>query len=171
MYAGLGTPVEFASIDCTGKTALITRGGPTFAQKTEFAMNDGCAAVVIHNNQPGNFNGTLGTATAPDGRAWIPGVSISLDEGLYLKNQIESKATTTTLVNVMGDYAQFSGTSMASPHASGVAALVRGENPSLTPDQVRQILRASADDRGPAGWDPLYGYGRVNARQAVATTP
>lgn len=171
VYAGLGTPVEFATVDCAGKTALVTRGGPTFAQKVEFAMNDGCAAVVIHNNQPGNFNGTLGTATAPDGRAWIPAVSISLDEGLYLKNQIESKATTTTLLNVVGDHAQFSGTSMASPHASGVAALVRGKNPSLTPDQVRQVLRSSADDKGAAGWDPQYGYGRVNALKAVNSTP
>jgi serine protease len=171
VYAGLGTPVEFATIDCAGKTALITRGGPTFAQKTEFAMNDGCAAVVIHNNQPGNFNGTLGAPTAPDGRAWIPAVSISLDEGLYLKDEIESGPTTTTLLNVMGDHAQFSGTSMASPHASGVAALVTGKNPALAPDQVRQILRSSADDRGLAGWDPLYGYGRVNARKAVAATP
>jgi subtilisin family serine protease len=78
---------------------------------------------------------------------------------------------TTTLVNVTGDYAQFSGTSMASPHASGVAALVRGKNSSLTPDQVRQILRTSADDRGVAGWDPQYGYGRVNALSAVKATP
>jgi len=171
VYAGLGSPVEFATVDCTGKTALLARGGPTFAQKVEFAMNDGCAAVVIHNNQPGNFSGTLAAATAPDGRPWIPAVSISLDEGLYLKSQIESRPTTTTLINPIGDYSQFSGTSMASPHASGVAALVRGKNLSLTPDQVRQILRTSADDRGAAGWDPLYGYGRVNALKAVTATP
>jgi subtilisin family serine protease len=171
VYAGLGTAAEFAGVDCAGKTALVTRGGPTFALKTEAAMNDGCAAVIVHNNQPGNFNGTLGAPTASDGRPWIPSVSISLDEGLYLKGQIDSKTTTTTLVNVMGDYAQFSGTSMASPHASGVAALVRGKNLSLTPDQVRQILRSSADDKGAAGWDPQYGYGRVNARKAVAATP
>ncbi len=171
VYAGLGTPVDFGGIDCAGKTALVTRGGTSFAQKTEAAMNDGCAAVIIHNNQPGNFNGTLGTAAAPDGRAWIPAVSISLDEGLYLKGQIESKPTTTTLVNVVGDHAQFSGTSMASPHATGVAALVRGKNPSLTPDQVRQVLRSSADDKGAAGWDPQYGYGRVNALKAVTSTP
>jgi subtilisin family serine protease len=169
IYAGLGSPLEYGN--CAGKTALVTRGGPTFAQKVEFAMNAGCAAVVIHNNQPGNFNGTLGAATAPDGRAWIPAVSISLDEGLYLKGQIDSKATTTTLLNVVGDHAQFSGTSMASPHVSGVAALVTGKNPSLSPDQVRAVLRSSADDRGPGGWDPLYGYGRVNARQAIAATP
>lgn len=169
IYAGLGSLLEYGS--CTGKTALVTRGGPTFAQKVEFAMNAGCAAVIIHNNQPGNFNGTLGTPTAPDGRPWIPAVSISLDEGLYLKGQIDAGPTTTTLLNVVGDHAQFSGTSMASPHATGVAALVTGKNPGLSPDEVRAILRASADDRGVPGWDPQYGYGRVNASRAIAATP
>ncbi len=169
IYAGLGSFLEYGN--CTGKTALVTRGGPTFAQKVEAAMNAGCAGVIIHNNQPGNFNGTLGAATAPDGRPWIPAVSISLDEGLYLKGQIDSGPTTTTLLNVVGDYAMFSGTSMASPHASGVAALVVGKNPALSPDQVRAVLRSSAEDRGFAGWDPLYGYGRVNALDAVTATP
>jgi subtilisin family serine protease len=170
IYAGLGaTSADFG--DCAGKTALVTRGGTTFAAKTEAAMDAGCSAIIVHNNQPGNFNGTLGTPAASDGRPWIPAVSISLDEGLYLKNQIDSKPTTTTLLNVKGDYALLSGTSMASPHASGVAALVRGKNPSLTPDQVRAILRSSVDDKGAPGWDPLYGYGRVNALKAVTATP
>jgi subtilisin family serine protease len=170
IYAGLGATVADYG-NCAGKTALVTRGGPTFAIKTENAMNAGCAAVIIHNNQPGNFNGTLGAEATSDGRPWIPAVSISLDEGLYLKNQIESRATTTTLLNVKGDYAQFSGTSMASPHASGVAALIRGKNPSLTPDQVRAILQSSVDDLGTPGRDLLYGYGRVNALKAVTATP
>jgi serine protease len=170
IYAGLGgTPADYGN--CAGKTALVTRGGPTFAIKSEAAMNAGCAAVIIHNNQPGNFNGTLGAATTSDGRPWIPVVSISLDEGLYLKNQIDSKATTTTLLNVKGDYAMLSGTSMASPHASGVAALIRGKNASLTPDQVRTILQSSVDDLGTPGRDPVYGYGRVNALKAVTATP
>lgn len=162
IYAGLGTTADFAGIDCAGKTALITRGGLTFAEKTTNAMNAGCVAVVVHNNQPGNFNGTLGTAGN-----WIPVVSISLDEGLYLKGQIEGGPTTTTLINTSGDQALFSGTSMASPHVSGVAALVVGKNPALPPDQVRRILQESADDRGLPGWDPLFGWGRVNARRAV----
>jgi subtilisin family serine protease len=170
IYAGLGaTAADYGN--CAGKTAVVLRGGPTFAIKAEAAMNAGCAAVIIHNNQPGNFNGTLGAATTSDGRPWIPVVSISLDEGLYLKNQIDSKATTTTLLNVNGDYAMLSGTSMASPHATGVAALVRGKNPSLTPDQVRAILQSSVDDLGPSGRDPVYGYGRVNALKAVTATP
>jgi subtilisin len=171
VYAGLGTAVEFASVDCVGKTALITRGGPTFAQKTEAAMNAGCAAAIIHNNQPGNFNGTLGTETTSDGRPWIPVVSITLDDGLYLKNQIESRTTRTTLINIAGNLLIASGTSMASPHATGVAALVLSRNPGFSPDQVRAVLRASSNDLGTPGWDPRFGYGRVNARRAVEITP
>lgn len=162
IYVGLGTQADFASVNCIGRTALITRGGTTFAQKATEAKAAGCVAAIIHNNQPGNFNGTLGAEGD-----WLPVVSISLEEGLYLKEQIDRQPTTTTLLNVIGDYAIFSGTSMASPHAAGVAALVIGKNPALAPADVRQILRDSSDDRGTAGWDPLYGYGRVNARRAV----
>lgn len=167
VYAGLGTAAELEGVVCTGKTALITRGGISFAEKTTAAMNAGCGAVIIHNNQPGNFAGTFGTATTADGRAWIPAVSISLDEGLYVKKQIEARATATTLLNNVGNHAVFNGTSMASPHTAGVAALILGKNPSLTPEQVRQVLRESADDRGLPGWDPQFGHGRINARRAV----
>lgn len=171
VYAGFGTAADFASVNCTGKIAVISRGGPTFAEKATAAMNAGCVAAVIHNHTPGNFNGTLGTATTSDGRAWIPVVSISLEEGLYLKDQIQSRSTTLTLINAAGNLAVLSGTSMASPHAAGVAALVLSKNPTLSPDQVRSVLRASAEDLGTPGWDAIFGYGRVNARRAVAMTP
>lgn len=81
---------------------------------------------------------------------------------------------------VTGNYTQFcdiyySGTSMATPHVSGTAALLLGESPSLTPAQVRYYLETTARDRGPSGWDPSYGHGSVDAVAAVAllkgTTP
>jgi subtilisin family serine protease len=171
VYANFGTAADYASANCAGKTAVVMRGGPTFAQKVEEAMNAGCVGVVIHNHSPGNFNGTLGAATTSDGRAWIPAVSITLNDGLYLKDQIAARPTRTSLLNVAGNLAILSGTSMASPHATGVAALVLSKNPALTPDQVRAILRASSVDLGPAGWDPVFGYGRVQARNAVVQTP
>lgn len=167
VYAGFGTAVEFAAVDCTGRIAVASRGGPSFAEKAVAAMDAGCAALVIHNVHPGNFNGTLGTATAADGRPWIPVVSISLEEGLYLKEQIEAGPTRATVLNGPGNLAILSGTSMASPHAAGVAALVLSRNPALTPDQVRAVLRGSSDDLGTPGWDPVFGYGRINARRAV----
>lgn len=60
------------------------------------------------------------------------------------------------------------GTSMASPHAAGVAAIIVGKYGSnVSPSQVESILRASADDLGKPGKDPYYGHGRVNAYRAV----
>ena len=173
VFAGLGTPTEFAGVDCVGKIAVVSRGQFTFAEKTRAAQDAGCIGIVIHNNQPGNFAGTLGTATDElrGGRAWIPGVSISLEEGVYLDNEIRSRPTTLTLINTVGNMMALSGTSMASPHAAGVAALVLSRNPSLTPDEVRQVLRASAQDLGTPGWDPVFGYGRVNAKRAVQQSP
>jgi len=60
------------------------------------------------------------------------------------------------------------GTSMASPHVAGVAALVIGEAGGfLPPDAVYSTLRRTADDLGPRWKDYFYGHGRVNAYKAV----
>ncbi len=56
------------------------------------------------------------------------------------------------------------GTSMAAPHAAGVAALIVGKaGGSLSAAQVEKALNAGADDLGPGGKDDTYGRGRVNA--------
>lgn len=67
-----------------------------------------------------------------------------------------------------GAYQSVAGTSYSAPIVAGVAALVMSANPSLTPNQIQDILKQSADDLGAAGWDPSYGWGRVNAARAVA---
>jgi thermitase len=68
-------------------------------------------------------------------------------------------------------YESWSGTSMATPHVSGVAALVWSRYPSNTRDWVRLWLRYAGDDLGDPGFDIYYGYGRANARKAVEQTP
>lgn len=65
-------------------------------------------------------------------------------------------------------YAQMSGTSMATPHVSGVAALVIGAAPYLTNRQVVDILLRTATDLGARGTDAVYGRGLVNAKAALA---
>ncbi len=59
------------------------------------------------------------------------------------------------------------GTSSASPHVSGVAALVLSVDPGLSVDQVETILTSTAVDLGASGWDPIYGAGRVDAAAAA----
>ena len=64
-------------------------------------------------------------------------------------------------------YASWSGTSMASPHVAGLAALVWSVNPALTSDDVANIIETTAVDLGDPGQDAHYGYGRINALAAV----
>jgi hypothetical protein len=64
-------------------------------------------------------------------------------------------------------YTYMSGTSMACPHVSGVAALAWSQFPNATRDWVRHWLRYTADDLGSPGFDVHFGYGRINAKKAV----
>lgn len=65
-----------------------------------------------------------------------------------------------------GGYLSYSGTSMASPHVAGVAALVWSHFPQCRPERIRQSLSQTALDRGAAGRDNFYGWGIVQARAA-----
>lgn len=66
-----------------------------------------------------------------------------------------------------GTYAAWYGTSLATPVAAGVVALIQAANPKLTPDNVEKILKSSADKVSGLNFDPNYGYGRVNAANAI----
>lgn len=68
-------------------------------------------------------------------------------------------------------YAYASGTSMAAPHVSGVAALIWSQFPNMTRDQVWAQLQNAVDDLGNPGFDVYYGFGRINARKAVEQAP
>jgi subtilisin family serine protease len=61
----------------------------------------------------------------------------------------------------------FGGTSSATPKVSGIVALMLSVNPSLTPAQVKHILKQTADDIDAPGMDDKTGAGRVDALRAV----
>ncbi|MDY0394553.1 S8 family peptidase [Virgibacillus halophilus] len=63
-----------------------------------------------------------------------------------------------------GGYATMSGTSMATPHVSGVMGLIRSANPNVSVSQARNILNNTAQPAGPA---LQYGHGIVDAQAAV----
>ena len=57
---------------------------------------------------------------------------------------------------------------MAAPHVAALAALVKGRNPGLTPDQVEQAITSTAVDRGTPGRDDDFGAGRIDAEATMA---
>lgn len=69
---------------------------------------------------------------------------------------------------VGGSYGYNMGTSMATPHVSGLAALLLARFPTYSPEQVASAILDNAEDLGDAGWDEHFGCGRIDASQALA---
>jgi subtilisin family serine protease len=68
----------------------------------------------------------------------------------------------TYVIGPLHSYSTLSGTSMATPHAGGVAAMIKLLHPTYSASQLRTALRAAVDDLGTGGWDPVFGFGRLN---------
>ncbi|MGC9393584.1 MAG: S8 family serine peptidase [Anaerolineae bacterium] len=75
----------------------------------------------------------------------------------------------TTYYGYTTNYDYLQGTSQATPHVSGLAALIWSMDPTLTNDEVQNLIEQTADDLGPAGKDQDYGWGRINAYTALLT--
>jgi subtilisin family serine protease len=118
-----------------------------------------------------NF-GWLVDVAAPGGGVNTPPPAFAPDRNiLSLKSAVCDPGMCHPSLLVGTQYVRQSGTSMSAPHAAGVAALVVAHRPTYTADEIRYALIASADNFGPAGRDLLTAFGRLNADQALQTTP
>jgi serine protease len=172
-YAAYGS-VSGALVDgglCTttgswgGKVVLCQRGDISFYDKVMNVQSGGGAAAVIYNNEPGNFLGTLGEGSS----STIVAISLSQEDGQYLvANKLgQIGAVVSTQPTPGSSYEAWDGTSMATPHVSGVAALLWSSDTSLTNADIRDAMDATAEDLGAAGRDNAYGYGLVQAYDAL----
>ncbi|MDX7990293.1 autotransporter outer membrane beta-barrel domain-containing protein [Xenorhabdus littoralis] len=73
----------------------------------------------------------------------------------------------TGMHDIENDYAEYSGTSMAAPHAAGSIAVLMERFPYMTGTQVASVLRTTATDMGEKGIDELYGWGLINLGKAI----
>ncbi|WP_153913968.1 S8 family serine peptidase [Shewanella sp. TC10] len=125
----------------------------------------GASASIVYSNTalPGLQNPFL-----VDSNNEAPIVSVSVDRatGLALRNQVGSSVTVTNTDNE--DYEYYNGTSMATPHVSGVATLVWSHHPECSATQIRAALNATAEDLSIPGRDNQTGYGLVDAEAAKA---
>jgi serine protease len=151
---GLGDSID---VGATGKICVIARGVISFEEKVTNCEDSGGIGAVIFNNEPGMLYGTLGTTEQTD----IPAVGARQEDGPALL-----VATTASVAVGPSDYDYFSGTSMATPTTSGVAALVWSNHPGCTNEEVRLALKETAEDQGATGRDDLYGYGIIKAKAA-----
>lgn len=140
-------------------------------------LQDACdaawAAGVVLVAAAGN-DSYLTPDMVPAGYSSVIAVSAtdSSDNLAYFSNygdEIEVAAPGVSIYSTVlgGKYGYKSGTSMACPHVSGVAALILAVYPTYTNDQVRQTLWNTAEDLGAPGWDMYFGYGLVDAEAAV----
>lgn len=147
----------------SGNIVLCERGEIAFYDKVVNVQNSGGVAVIIFNNVEGGFSGTLGEGNV----STIPAISLSQADGQALQTKTGFSGSLTSSFEANKDgYEAWDGTSMATPHVSGVAVLVWSSNPSSSNLEIRNVLTNSALDLGDAGKDNAYGYGLVQAYNA-----
>ncbi|MEL6941123.1 MAG: S8 family serine peptidase, partial [Bacteroidota bacterium] len=141
-----------------GKGAIVTfASGNSYADCVEYPANlntvIGVGAVTNRGRRSdySNYGNTLDLVAPSNGAAGVRTIDRMGFDG-YSDG------------NYTGD---FGGTSAACPVVSGVAALVLAASPELTGAQITNILLNTASDMGIAGRDNEYGYGRVNAYDAI----
>lgn len=139
------------------------------------AFNNGLLLIAAAGNSGAPVPPAVSTVGAPGRYKNV--IAVSAIDGANVIAPFSSRGPEVEIcapgVNVLstipgGGYGTKSGTSMACPHVSGAAAVVWGAHRFATNVQIWNLLGATADNLGVPGWDPLYGYGRVDVDQAAA---
>jgi len=148
-------------------------GDPGVSVKTAF--ENAYAAGIIHIAAAGNSGtkpGTGDNVIYPAKYSFV--VAVAATDSSKVRASFSSTGPAVEIAapgvsifsTVPGGYAYYSGTSMASPHVAGTAALVI-KSGVTTPDAIRQRLQTTADDLGTIGKDTWYGHGLVDADEAA----
>ncbi len=164
-----GTGYRYENGDFDGRTAVTTRAAVE-------AMRRGIVVVTAMGNE-GSSRGSLIAPADADSIIAVGAVDFNGDvagfssrgptNDLRIKPDICAPGVSVYCANKNADdtYERNNGTSMATPLAAGVAALVRSARPELTPVQVRDALRLTADNADAP--DNASGWGVINAWDAI----
>jgi uncharacterized repeat protein (TIGR01451 family) len=164
------------SLECESPCQQLLYKGPVDALAA-----GGVVVVAATGNRSGTvsapalYDSAIGVgAVGPDGVVWEndvdnQGSGFGRSLSGQPKPEVVAPGTGITSTLPSGGYGRMTGTSMATPHVSGVAALLLEARPELSPDEVREILQRTATHLAPVVPDRESGWGLVNAYGAVAS--
>lgn len=168
-YSSVASGILWA-VDHGARVVNLSIGGvaasSTITSAAQYARSKGAVVVAAAGNC-GCFDATpenpsIVSVSATDA---VDALASWSSTGNYVELAAPGVGIYTTTLG--GGYGAPSGTSFASPIVAGVAALMMAVNPALGAGDVETLLKSTAIDLGPSGWDPQYGWGRVDAFRAV----
>lgn len=165
--AGIVWAADNGANICTMSLQYYT-GSSTFRDNVNYAWGRGVLLIAA----TGNSRGRIIAFPARFERCFAIGATNHLDQRPSWSNygpEIDVVAPGENVYSLTPNngYAYYSGTSMATPHTSGLASLLWSFDRGLSGDEVFEIIRATAEDKGSSGFDEFYGWGRINARFAL----
>ncbi len=176
-YSDLLAGIQFA-VDNGARIINLSLGGTVdsalLKSAVTYAHDRGALVVAAAGNYgsagnsifyPAAYDYTLAVAATDAGDNWA---SFS-EHHPYVDVAAPGVSIYSTWKN--GVYATLSGTSMATPHVSGLAALIWSLEPFLARDDVWSRIESTSDDLGDPGRDDYFGYGRINAGRALYMAP
>jgi thermitase len=174
-YADIASAINYAA-DHGAKVINLSLGGTssssTLQSAVDYAWSKGAVIVAAagNNSSSANFYPAslvhVMAVAATDGNDNPASFS---NFGSWIA--VAAPGTTIYTTNNGGGYGTWQGTSFSTPQVSALAALIFSRNGTLSNQQVVDLIKNNADDLGAAGFDPYYGYGRINAYRALAATP
>jgi len=171
----------------------MSLGGPGSTSSVQSAINSAVGAGVVifaasgNNNSgtaffPASYNNVISVSAVDINSEKAPYSNFNAtvdvcapggDTSIDLNNDTYADGVLSTLVNEQTSapvFAFYQGTSMACPHAAGLAALMRSQNTALTPAQVESLMKSTSVDLGAIGQDPIYGTGLIDSYQALVAS-
>ncbi len=151
--------------------------GPSFGMQTavNYAANEGVLIFAAAGNlfeegnpvtYPAAHDGIIAVAATDreDGHAWFSSA------GSFVDIAAPGVSIFSPFPPTHDEYRSVYGTSLATPHGAGLAALILSAAPGLSSKQVEAIIQQSAVDLGESGRDDKFGHGRIDASAAMSLT-
>jgi subtilisin family serine protease len=139
----------------------------SIADAINYAKSKGAFVVAASGNDGGDSDNL---SPAGDGAFTVAAINPNYKTAYFSDygNSIKVSAPGVQILStVPGGYEAWDGTSMAAPIVTGIAAMVKAENPNLSPSQIQDILDSTAKDIMSKGKDLQSGYGLINAYDAI----